>query len=283
VTELDNTLDLLLVTHEDVVVHVRASDIFTFGFEHEVTVTNLKDVIPVSALGKVEGAPYFASYQEYEDIHAYYKSLCEANPDILSYEVVGQSIQGRDIIAVKLVIFCFSLSFPYHLPNSPLTPLFALKSSKSKGPSDKLQHYFQSLTHAREWLTGATLTYVFDKFVAQYGIDAEITRLIDEYELIFVPVVNPDGYKFSWTNDRTWRKNRRINAGSSAIGVDLNRNWNTTVWGDSPTNPSSDSYQGTAPKSEPEVLTLSDYFMSLGNVVSAMDFHTYGQLGRTKK
>jgi hypothetical protein len=60
-------------------------------------------VIPASALGNVEGATFFESFHEYEEIHAFYISLCDANPDILSFEVVGQSIEGRDIIAITLV------------------------------------------------------------------------------------------------------------------------------------------------------------------------------------
>ena len=32
--------------------------------------------------------------------------------------------------------------------------------------------------------------------------------------------------QYTWTNDRLWRKNRRIIEGSSCDGVDLNRNYN---------------------------------------------------------
>jgi murein tripeptide amidase MpaA len=40
-----------------------------------------------------------------------------------------------------------------------------------------------------------------------------------------MPLVNPDGYEYSWTTDRLWRKNRTPNLGSSCVGTDLNRNF----------------------------------------------------------
>ncbi|CAH2043874.1 unnamed protein product, partial [Iphiclides podalirius] len=43
-----------------------------------------------------------------------------------------------------------------------------------------------------------------------------------------VPVVNPDGYAYTHTNDRLWRKNR-ARIGNSPVGVDLNRNFGETI------------------------------------------------------
>lgn len=93
-------------------------------------------------------------------------------------------------------------------------------------------------------------------------------------------MANPDGYVYTWTNDRMWRKNRRNNAGSCE-GVDLNRNWDAH-WGiGASTNPCSEVYQGTSAFSEPETKLLSDEMKRLNNARKldvVMSIHSYGQI-----
>lgn len=64
-----------------------------------------------------------------------------------------------------------------------------------------------------------------------YGCNKEISQLLRKYRFIFVPVFNPDGYVYSWTTDRLWRKTRSINTNSTCRGVDPNRNWNVQFGG----------------------------------------------------
>ena len=33
-----------------------------------------------------------------------------------------------------------------------------------------------------------------------YGNNEEVTRLLDKFDWYFLPVMNPDGYDYSWTN-----------------------------------------------------------------------------------
>ena len=63
-----------------------------------------------------------------------------------------------------------------------------------------------------------------------YGTDPEVTSLMDTYDFYFIPIMNPDGYVFSWEMDRFWRKSRNTNAGSDCFGTDLNRNYDNS-WG----------------------------------------------------
>jgi hypothetical protein len=104
-----------------------------------------------------------------------------------------------------------------------------------------------------------------------YGKDQEITELLDTTELWFVPVANPDGYDFTFEEgQRLWRKNLRDNDGDGAIttedGVDLNRNlathWGYDNEGSSP-QPSSETFRGPAPGSEPETQALDGLFARL--------------------
>ncbi|KAL5478077.1 hypothetical protein EMCRGX_G024955 [Ephydatia muelleri] len=68
--------------------------------------------------------------------------------------------------------------------------------------------YLQSLIHAREWITGAVLMYSVNHLLTHYGKDLEVTKILDTVEIVAVPIVNPDGYSYTWTSDRLWRKNR---------------------------------------------------------------------------
>ena len=62
------------------------------------------------------------------------------------------------------------------------------------------------------------LRYVVNYLANNYKVDDEVTRLLDEVELIVVPFVNPDGYVFTWSGDRLWRKSRNVNVGSTCMG-----------------------------------------------------------------
>ena len=92
----------------------------------------------------------------------------------------------------------------------------------------------------------------------------QLTKLVNTTELWFLPVANPDGYDFTFTEgNRLWRKNLRDNNGDGAItagdGVDLNRNfaekWGYDNEGSSP-DPASETYRGPSPNSEPETKAL---------------------------
>jgi len=147
--------------------------------------------------------------------------------------------------------------------------------------SEVPQHrfYFQCQIHAREWISGMTCSYVVNYFLENHKIDDSVTRILEESELHLVPFTNPDGFKYTWTNDRMWRKNRNPNSGSSCVGTDLNRNYNDH-WngGGSSANPCSETFMGRAAASEMEVQVTSKYFQSIPPVVGAIDWHSYSQL-----
>jgi carboxypeptidase A2 len=70
--------------------------------------------------------------------------------------------------------------------------------------------------------------YLVYNLVTKYGKDDRITALLDQAEFLVIPVVNPDGFEYTWESNRMWRKNRRPNGGLfGGYGVDLNRNFST--------------------------------------------------------
>lgn len=94
-------------------------------------------------------------------------------------------------------------------------------------------------------------------------------------------MANPDGYEYSRTQNRLWRKNRRDNRNSGCDGVDLNRNWDIGFGVGASSNPCSNTYKGTTPFSEPETAALSED-MKLVNEQNDLrlmvSFHCYAQV-----
>ena len=98
--------------------------------------------------------------------------------------------------------------------------------------------------------------------------------------MYFVPCVNPDGYVHNETTNPNgggmWRKNRRNN-GDGTFGVDLNRNY-ATFWnapnGGSSASTSSETYRGTGPFSEPEVMAV-EAFAASRQFVQVFSTHSY--------
>jgi hypothetical protein len=132
--------------------------------------------------------------------------------------------------------------------------------------------------HAREWISPAVGMHVFKTLIDGSLNGGSSSPFPDSTAYYFVPVLNPDGYEYSWTNDRLWRKNRRPNSGGS-FGVDLNRNFGTG-WGlngGSSSNQGSSTYRGPAAWSEPEINGLRNFMETIPPVAAFIDFHSYGQ------
>lgn len=92
---------------------------------------------------------------------------------------------------------------------------------------------------------------------------------VQNTEFFIMPVVNPDGYRYSYTKDRLWRKNRRYNG--KCYGVDLNRNfpykWGTehVLINNGPRaqkNVCNEIYEGPTAVSEAESLAITEFIES---------------------
>ena len=199
----------------------------------------------VSAAATAAPAVWFAEFRDYKAIEARLQGLAEEFPERATLHGIGASFDGR--------------------------PLWALRVGGKN--ADDLPMLVNGTQHAREWIAAMTATCVADRLVRDYDDDAAVRAFVDSTELWIVPVVNPDGYQYSWGQDRYWRKNRR-----GGHGVDLNRNY-SVAWGGSGSSSSkrSDIYRGERPFSEPESTALRD-LARREEVRLHVDFHAYGQL-----
>ncbi len=163
-------------------------------------------------------------------------------------------------------------------------PIYYVKISDNPNmDEDEAEVLYNGVHHAREPLSMINLQYYMWVLLENYGTDEYITNLVDNTEMYFVPVLNPDGYIYNETTDPQgggyWRKNRRNN-GDGTIGVDLNRNY-SYAWGQdnqgSSGNPNSNTYRGTEPFSEPETQAIRNFVLSR-NFTIAFNNHSYSNL-----
>jgi hypothetical protein len=149
---------------------------------------------------------------------------------------------GRDVIALKVT-----------------------RNAKTTPDGSRPAVLYSALQHAREWLAGETCKRTLKYFTSNYGKDPQVTRLVDENELWFVCVANPDGYEYTFTaGNRLWRKNMADNDGDGEFGeigdgVDPNRNFPRN-WGlddeGSSSALDSETYRGPSAGSEPETKAM---------------------------
>jgi murein tripeptide amidase MpaA len=123
--------------------------------------------------------------------------------------------------------------------------------------------FFDGLHHAREHLTVEQALAIVRWLTDGYGTNDRITNIVNKREIFVVPMVNPDGGEYDLTGDpyRAWRKNRQPNAGSSAVGTDLNRNYDYR-WGccgGSSGSKSALTYRGPKAFSAPETRAIRDF------------------------
>lgn len=231
----------------------RMDELAKSGLDHRVVNENIQTLIDAEQAAMQQRGGWFTSYHNFADVNAYLDGLATARPDLAARFNVGQTLEGRTMSGIRI--------------------------TGSGGVAGKPAVLFSGCQHAREWVAVATPVYIADQLINTYDSDAQVRALLDRAVVYIVPIVNPDGYVFTWTNDRLWRKNRRNN-GNGTFGVDLNRNW-ATGWGldsGSSGNGSSETFRGTAPFSEPETQVLRDFILAHPELEAHIDFHSFSEL-----
>jgi len=226
------------------------------GLPYRVMISNLQELIDLEqrAVQAAANATFFATYRTWNEFNKFIDDLVKDYPHLVTKQAIGTSLQKRKFYGITI-------------------------TSKNNHP--KVGIVYNGGQHAREWISPMTNAYIAYELVTKYGVDSKITQLVDEIEWNIIPIVNPDGYVYTWETDRMWRKNRRINENSwfGCLGVDTNRNW-AYQWnkGGSSGNTCADDYHGTGPFSEPEETSLAQFIQKLHNVQGYIDFHAYSQL-----
>jgi hypothetical protein len=217
----------------------------------------------------------------HEDLVAFYRSRLDLTKDMGGYHTYSEVIAVLDSMHMLYPSLTSSrIDIGHSLEDSVI---WAFKISDNPDvDEDEPEVFYNSLIHAREPAGMEVLLYFMWHLLDNYGSDPLATHLVDDRELWFVPVVNPEGYCYNEYQDPggggMWRKNRR-NCGGGDWGVDLNRNFGY-MWGydDEGSSPYcwDETYRGSAAFSEPTTQAIRD-FINSRNFVMSLDNHTYGE------
>jgi len=199
---------------------------------------------------------FFQKFQRISVINSFIRDLANRFKPLVSIERIGSSFEGRDIILMRIT---------------------------SNSGANKPIFFMDGGFHSREWLSPSTVLFFAQEISSQYKTNKRVQRLLNTWDFRIIPVANPDGYEYSHTKNRMWRKTRSKIPGSKCRGVDPNRNFNFH-WkeGHSSSNPCHEDYAGPKPFSEPETIAFSNYILKLkGRIKIYTGVHTYSQVWLT--
>ena len=122
--------------------------------------------------------------------------------------------------------------------------------------------------HGNEWITTSSVTWMLNELSSNSD---RYDCILERFDWLWIPLLNPDGYEYAHTVDRMWRKTRRNYTSSltkshkgtvvqpvdpagdadECVGADINRNFEF-YWrkGGSSSNLCSASFAGIFPFSE---------------------------------
>jgi hypothetical protein len=223
------------------------------------------DLTPLAQWDQIDLDPEYHTYIEFTDelllLAAQYPNLCKLDS-------IGHTTQ------FDRTIWCMKLS------DNPSVE------------EDELALIYIGTHHGNEPVGGETIMLMINTFLEEYGIDPQITAWMDNYEIFFIPLLNPDGhYAVTEGINEFWRKNARDIDGDNIYyeftggtwwtdeheGIDLNRNYNWYwelggsgyMW--------AHDYRGTAPFSEDETWCIKPLVVQQ-RFVCGISFHSYGEV-----
>ncbi|XP_010706545.1 carboxypeptidase A1-like [Meleagris gallopavo] len=191
----------------------------------------------------------YTSYHTLNEIYAFMDLLVAENPNLVSKLEIGHTTENRPIYVLKF----------------------------SKGGTNRPAIWIDTGIHSREWVTQASGVWFAKKIVQEK--DEGLANILDQMDIFLEIVTNPDGFVFTHTSNRMWRKTRSRHSGSLCVGVDPNRNWDAGFGGSGASgNPCSETYRGPYANSEPEVQAIVDFVKNHGNIKAFISIHSYSQL-----
>ncbi|XP_068103458.1 carboxypeptidase O [Hyperolius riggenbachi] len=194
----------------------------------------------------------YTKYHPMDDIYNWMTLMSEKYKDLVTKHHLGLTYESKSMYYLKI-------------------------SKRSRNPKKAV--WMDCGIHAREWIAPAFCQWFVKEIVHNHHRDTRIKKILKNLDLYVLPVLNIDGYIYTWTTDRLWRKSRSSYENGTCYGVDLNRNFNITwcSYGSS-TNCSDNSYCGTSPVSEPETRAVVDFVESRkSDIICYLTMHSYSQ------
>jgi extracellular matrix protein 14 len=224
------------------------------------------DQRPIGPTAHPQGAEaniFFTDYQPLSVIQPWMRLLSSLFTTHVRLVTIGKSAQGRDIPGLRIGVH----------PTNDDDP----------EPSTRKTVLITAGLHAREWISTSTANYIAYTLITGFGKVPSITRMLEDFDFVIVPTLNPDGYVYTWETDRLWRKNRQQTSIRFCQGMDLDHSFGFH-WDGSSTagNPCSESYAGEKAFEAVEARQLADWARNETDnngveFIGLMDLHSYSQ------
>ncbi|KAF9997593.1 Carboxypeptidase A4 [Entomortierella chlamydospora] len=265
-----------------------------------VMIPNLQDLIPMQAPATLlhntqsdwnfTDNSFWLNYHDLATLNNFTESMVQQFPDLVKRVSIGQTHEGREVFGMSIHGYKSNkddmdevIDDSEQDQNQSLWSWLFGYSKHTRKPSKPKKHpkavLLHAGQHAREWIGPAVVTYIAKELILGYHHNKKITKLVDQFEFVIVPVLNADGYAFTWEKNRMWRKNRQPTSIPFCVGIDPNRNWGYK-WntGGSSDNPCNEGYHGPEAFAALEPKMMSEFILKRKNVVAYIDFHAYSQL-----
>ncbi len=196
---------------------------------------------------QVSGIPGYPCYRTVEETFATAKAIVSAHPGLASWIDAGNSWEKDQP------------------GGEPGYDMMVLRLTNAAVPGPKPRLFVMASIHAREYAPAELATRFAEYLVDNYGLDADVTWLLDYHEIHLLLQANPDGRKIAETEAIVhWRKNTDNDDGcaiASVWGTDLNRNFefHWGCCGGSSPEPCNEVYRGPDAASEPETQAVQAY------------------------
>ncbi|XP_054848139.1 carboxypeptidase B2 [Eublepharis macularius] len=196
---------------------------------------------------------YYEQYHSLKEIYRWMKHIVSRHGDLLQKINIGASYEKR--------------------------PLYVLKIS-NKDAARKNAIWIDCGIHAREWIAPAFCLWFVGHMIHVSQTDRTMARLLQHFDFYVMPVVNVDGYEYTWTSNRMWRKSRSLHRNNSCFGTDMNRNFDAGWCGEGASDDAcDDTYCGPYPESEPEVKAVVRFLRRHRDHIKAyITMHSYSQM-----
>jgi carboxypeptidase T len=252
-----------------VVTEIEYQELLETGYDIIITQTEERMKNNLRGFADLDG------YRDYEQMLAELQQIEEDNPDICKLYDIGES-RGKQYSDAGNSNY----DDYYH-------EIWAIKVSDNvEIEEDEPSIYYLSEHHAREPISLEVNMAVLNHIIDNYGSDPEITYNVDNTQIWFVPLVNPNGHKIVTEEiELMWRKNICDNNANGSIdvsgyyaqdGTDPNRNY-SWEWGGASTDWTSQTYQGTSAFSEPETQAI-EALVENHHFVAGISYHSYSEL-----
>ncbi|XP_077146942.1 carboxypeptidase B-like [Ranitomeya variabilis] len=194
----------------------------------------------------------YNKYNDWETIVQWMGEMTTKHSDLVGRIRIGKTYEGRTMYVLRV------------------------GKSSIEGPAI----FMDCGIHAREWISPAFCQWFVRELVSGYSKDEGIKKLLTNLNFYILPVINIDGYIYTWTEDRMWRKNRSPASDGPCVGTDLNRNFNIS-WCEigSSDYPCTEIYCGKSPGSEEETKNVVNFISNrLKSIKAYISIHAYSQL-----